>query len=422
MRRKVADLRGGRHRIAVGRGTGGGERYRRGGAGLFVGGGRCQTRRMWFPALRVGGLLVGASGVLVTAGCGGFVGAGCETDGCASESEQGSTTSVDPTSSIPIGTSGGETSEATGTTNVDPTALTTTSSAETTDTSDTQTSQTSTDTSTTTGTDTTGTEGESADPLCGDGMVEGSESCDDENMVETDGCLSTCVVPRSCAEILAEVPGVSDGTYDIAPDGALLTTACDMTTEGGGWTLVGKVNHADMDGVAEPVDWFGTASNPAGLAVPDLTLNASPESHGAGRFSPIIAEGASLTRFELIQGGSLDESVEWFKFVRTTNSFESWFSEVDTDASMVCTDVAMTANCSDATIQTQGGGNNVTALGGMRITHYLPAGDDYPIHIRQDNNNPSGSSGVISGTVGLAEWTPGYGDHNGNGLRIWLRE
>ena len=439
---------------------------------------------MHLASLRGFSVLLGVSSILLATGCSEFVAAGCETDGC--ESTGGSTTEAGTTAPGTTGTTDDGTTGGT-------TAVTTMSSTDTTGGPSTGTGPgTETGGGTETGTETgIGTETGGEDPVCGDGVVDAGETCDDgddnsdvtpdacrttcepagcgdsvidagetcddgvnnndvtpdacrttcelaacgdsvidagetcddENGVETDGCLSTCVIPTSCAVILAEVPTAGDDTYDIAPDGVLLTTACDMTTEGGGWTLVGKVNNADTDGVSEPVGWFGTESNAASLASPDLTLNASPESHGSGRFSPIITEGTSLTRFELIEGGSVTESVDWFKIVGTTASFEAWFSETDPDISTVCTDVAMTANCSSGLIQSQGTlANNVTVLSGMRITHYFPDGDPFPIHIRQDNNNPSGDSGMISGTIGVPAWTPGYDGHVGNGLRIWLRE
>ncbi len=49
----------------------------------------------------------------------------------------------------------------------------------------------------------------------------------------------------SCLEILEAGASVGDGTYWIAPDGDADTVFCDMTTEGGGWMLVGGVVRAD---------------------------------------------------------------------------------------------------------------------------------------------------------------------------------
>ena len=73
---------------------------------------------------------------------------------------------------------------------------------------------------------------------CGDGFVNGPEQCDDANAVATDGCLSSCLVPRSCLEILLDDPQVGDGQYGIGPKGPdfVFSAPCDMSTDGGGWT------------------------------------------------------------------------------------------------------------------------------------------------------------------------------------------
>ena len=68
----------------------------------------------------------------------------------------------------------------------------------------------------------------------------GPEACDDATAVIDDGCLDNCQVPASCFELLQYDNMAPDGMYMIGPPGWMdqpFPAYCDMTNDGGGWTL-----------------------------------------------------------------------------------------------------------------------------------------------------------------------------------------
>lgn len=257
---------------------------------------------------------------------------------------------------------------------------------------------------------------------CGDGDLEGDEECDDGNPDEADGCLSTCAVPRSCAHILAELPGIADGQYRIDLPSGPLGVYCDMVTDGGGWALVAKVNPTDQDTApgAEPLGWFNMTRDIDQLASPDLVLNGPLASHGASVLLPLVGVG-TLARFEVIAADDPAVAVAWYKQALAA-SFASWFDAGDLPT-MVCSDLAMSDDCAMETIAPTGGQNSPTVLGGMDLQDFGYVGG-YPVHMRLDDDQSGPElSGLCSSTEDANgnAWPDSYAMQWGNALRIWLR-
>lgn len=85
-----------------------------------------------------------------------------------------------------------------------------------------------------------------------------------------------CATPTSCQDWLTKVPGSKDGTYNISPDGKTpYAVACDMTTDGGGWTLAMRFKNDGVLGYSSAYWTDNRVLNEDAGGSMDPTLNAN---------------------------------------------------------------------------------------------------------------------------------------------------
>ena len=224
--------------------------------------------------------------------------------------------------------------------------------------------------------------------------------------------------PASCWEWL-EDGYTESGTYRIDPTGeAPFDAYCDMSSDGGGWTLIAMVHPVRAESLPEPAGWFSEPRYTEPLAT--FGLSSSPaeglSSFGVAPFMAYAVASDSIARFTIHADEDHDFTYSWFKDV-VPSSFARWFDN-DTTDTLVCHDVDMTESCGWGIIKYT---TDVTSLGVMRLPDELGGSATSPIHMRLDGDVADRYSAICSSTGSRPGWPDSYEDHWGNGLSIWLR-
>jgi hypothetical protein len=151
--------------------------------------------------------------------------------------------------------------------------------------------------------------------------TDGSRTCTCVVGYVGDGFTCTFVPPTSCAQVLARTPAATSGVYTLQGRTGTYQAYCDMTTAGGGWTLVLKADGRLTNFSYDNARWTGsTTFNPANAAfdrneallesyfsVPFTQVRVGMEDpipgtvryvtvpHAASSLSSVIAPGARVT-------------------------------------------------------------------------------------------------------------------------------
>lgn len=238
----------------------------------------------------------------------------------------------------------------------------------------------------------------------------------EKQTVHLEDTISTLVgthLEQSCDNIIVNNYADEDGVYKIGIASDNFDVYCDMRIDEG-WTLIGKVNTANIDGINEPQNWFQSGQNTSKVLSPVDEVNKPMAALGINTVNKI--DHKNVAEFFIISE-DYDDQIRFYKEV-TQNNIENWFVSSEVTNVKTCLDSKLTNSCVSNTFSK----GTTYILSGMNISKqgYSATGD---LHFRFNENSSPHHSSLCSHSFNYDnnKWGDIYNDHWGNALLIYIK-
>jgi cysteine-rich repeat protein len=180
-------------------------------------------------------------------------------------------------------------------------------------------------------------EDNAAGAVCGDGLVQGDEGCDDQDTGEGDGCDAACAVedgwactqaPSLCVTTCGDgvVAGAEecDDANTVAGDGC--STTCTWEPASSGGVVINEVVHKAINNGVDWVELYNTSDQPIDISAWTLTDDTPATNRYAFPADTIIAPDTYLLidRDVFLFGLSADDAVMLFNTADERVDFADW--------------------------------------------------------------------------------------------------